>query len=529
MPWHNFCLALILLFFTSTPLKAELFASTPQKDELIIGVLANRDNLAEYEKYKVLADALSKKAPYEYKISIIDFEDIEDEIKQEKIDFLIANPSLYVMFEAQLGIMRIATLQNFHCEDRSISKFGGVIFTSSKNDFIYDIEDVKKAKDSKIVAVDKNSLGGYIALRYELLKKYGIDIQSRVEFLGNHDEVVRHVLFHPNDIGIVRTDIIEQMADKGTFDIEQIRPLISKNYPCFPFIISTELYPEWAFAAMPATSLELAKKTLVYLLDLNKSESEIIWTIPLDYNVIHKVHKFLKLPPYDAPISLKSFIATYKTQIIFMLIGSILTLILLIRLIITNKKYNHINANLNRIVHEKTRALKRVNEYLKTLVDTDDLTRIASRRYFFDHSRSYLQLSLRNRVPFFILSLDIDYFKRVNDTYGHDVGDMVLSFFCEQVAECLRKTDIFGRIGGEEFGICTIDTNKDGVIKLAEKIRSHVEKSAFKFDDISINITVSIGIAGAKENEKCIEPILRRADKALYEAKSTGRNRIAIN
>lgn len=105
MPWHNFCLALILLFFTSTPLKAELFASTPQKDELIIGVLANRDNLAEYEKYKVLADALSKKAPYEYKISIIDFEDIEDEIKQEKIDFLIANPSLYVMFEAQLGIM----------------------------------------------------------------------------------------------------------------------------------------------------------------------------------------------------------------------------------------------------------------------------------------------------------------------------------------------------------------------------------------------------------------------------------------
>ena len=531
MLWR--CLIILSIFFTFfIPINLShnnlLHAKTTQstdKNELIIGVLAHRGGMVDYTEYENLAKILTQKSSYNYKILPITFNKITTAIKENQIDFIITNPSLYVELEHQFGIMRIATLQGSFNNNFATPKFGGVLFTSSKNNKIKDIQDIQ---ESQIIAVDKNSFGGYVVLWYELMRYHGIDISKDVIFEGSHDGVVKRILSNPSEIGIVRTDIIERMSNEGSLSHGDIRILNPKMHPKFSFLCSTKLYPEWAFATLPKTPLKLAEETLVHLLHINRAESSLIWTIPLDYGDIHEVHKYLKLPPYDIPFSIQDFIQTYKFQIFIAIFILFFTLLLLIKLFLANKKYNHINVHLHKIVEEKTQALTQANQHLKSMVDTDELTQIASRRYFYTNSNNYFQLCLRNDMPLFLLSLDIDHFKKVNDTYGHQIGDEVLHFFCSNVSQCLRKSDIFGRVGGEEFGICAIDITSSGALELAEKIRHHIEITPFNKCEISINLTVSIGIAQLDKSDTTIETIVTRADKALYKAKESGRNRIEI-
>jgi diguanylate cyclase (GGDEF)-like protein len=488
--------------------------------------LANRGATVDYAEYETMAQALSQKSlTYNYKILPITFSNINSAIEKKEVDFIITNPSFYVELEFKFGIMRIATLLDSHDDDYSMPKFGGVLFASSKNSEIRTIEDIK---NSQIVAVDENSFGGYVALWYELLYEHDIDISKKVIFTKSHDKVVEQILVESDKVGIVRTDIIERMANKGVLKYDDIRIISPKTYPNFPFFISTKLYPEWAFAALPSTSLEKAEETLIGLLNLNKAESSLLWTIPLDYGKIHEVHKYLKLPPYDIPFSIQDFIQVYYYQIIIGVITLIFILTLLAKLFFINQKYNHININLHKIVNEKTKALSLANEHLKALVDTDELTKIASRRYFFDHGDAYLELCLRRGEELFLLSLDIDHFKKVNDSYGHHIGDKVLRYFCSLVSQCLRKSDIFGRVGGEEFGICAMDITSQGAMSLAEKIRQNIESNPFKEESVCINLSVSIGIAHSNQGDTSIESILNKADKALYRAKEGGRNRIVL-
>ena len=114
--------------------------------------------------------------------------------------------------------------------------------------------------------------------------------------------------------------------------------------------------------------------------------------------------------------------------------------------------------------------------------------------------------------------IDIDYFKNVNDTYGHDVGDLVLKELCSVIENLIRETDIFGRWGGEEFLLILPKTNKDEAISMATRIKNIIEEH--KFDYIP-QITVSIGVSVYNESI-----ILKDVDYALYKAKSTGRNRV---
>lgn len=525
MRWRNLCFVFIFIFLPLSPYIEAKTTIANTNQELVIGLLANRGSIVGYTEYEAMAKALSQNSKYSYKITPLTFDQVKNAIQEKEIDFLITNPSFYVELESLFGIMRIATLQGSFYNDFSLPKFGGVLFTSSKNISIRSTEDIFK---TKIVAVDRNSFGGYVSLWYELLRDYGIDISENVTFEGSHDRVIRRVLSNPREAGIVRTDIIERMIKEGSLKKDDIKLIISKVHPRFPFLCSTELYPEWAFAALSSTPSKIAEETMIKLLRLDKAESNLIWTIPLDYGDIHTAHKFLRLPPYDLPFSLNEFIKTYKYQILTFFFIIVLVLILLIKLSWANKRYNQINTSLNEIVEQKTQELTEANEHLKTLVNTDELTKISSRRYFFDLSETYLQLSIRQNKPLFLLSLDIDHFKKVNDQYGHNIGDKVLYFFCAQVSKCLRKSDIFGRVGGEEFGVCIIDTTLDGAMSLAEKIRFNIESTPFIDDKTTINLSVSIGVAFSNVEDISIETILNRADQALYEAKNSGRNRVKL-
>lgn len=162
-------------------------------------------------------------------------------------------------------------------------------------------------------------------------------------------------------------------------------------------------------------------------------------------------------------------------------------------------------------------------EGLRKEVLTDQLTGIGNRRYA-DISLERLDQAMQeSNVPFGILFVDIDHFKHVNDTWGHQVGDQVLSMVGKTLNAVLRPLDVACRWGGEEFVVLLSNTTKDGVTTVAERLRKLVEKAWIDHDDKRISVTISIGAANSDECEDAIS-VVNRADKQVYLSKEAGRN-----
>lgn len=172
---------------------------------------------------------------------------------------------------------------------------------------------------------------------------------------------------------------------------------------------------------------------------------------------------------------------------------------------------------------------KHAEERLRELATTDPLTGLANRRSFLDHAEREFGRSRRYGAPLSFLMLDMDRFKNINDIYGHDVGDMVLRSLAETGRKVLRGVDLMGRMGGEEFAVLLPETGIEEALAVAERLRANVEQSVVRDQDGGeVHCTVSLGVAQAHEDES-LHDLLRRADAALYEAKNSGRNRVARN
>ena len=192
----------------------------------------------------------------------------------------------------------------------------------------------------------------------------------------------------------------------------------------------------------------------------------------------------------------------------------------------TIQKHNDVLTELNHTLEQKvnarTQELDHAYTEMKEIASTDALTSIRN-RYFFDKAlKQEIEESNITQRSFALLVCDLDHFKQINDTYGHDVGDIVLKEFVDKVKESIGKDDIFARVGGEEFMIILPDTDTITARNLSEKIRKSIEETDFA--NIG-NVTVSIGFTMYRKNETQ-EPLLKRVDDALYKAKADGRNRI---
>ncbi|HLH11920.1 MAG TPA: PleD family two-component system response regulator [Methylovirgula sp.] len=162
------------------------------------------------------------------------------------------------------------------------------------------------------------------------------------------------------------------------------------------------------------------------------------------------------------------------------------------------------------------------------LAVVDPLTGLNNRRYFETHLSALVGQAADRGRPLSLMVLDIDHFKEVNDTYGHEAGDRVLRGFAERVRRVIRVPDLVCRLGGEEFVIVMPDTHLDVATKIAERVRAEVERERFVVaeDGSRIAVTVSIGLA-ERGHDGEPEGLFRRADRALYRAKSSGRNRVS--
>lgn len=175
---------------------------------------------------------------------------------------------------------------------------------------------------------------------------------------------------------------------------------------------------------------------------------------------------------------------------------------------------------------------KYLEEKLKQTSIRDPLTNIYNRGYVFERLYQNIELYKRERSNFSLAILDLDHFKKINDTYGHQVGDFVLKEFAEMLACKIRAYDTMGRYGGEEFVILFHNSDKVTALKTLERIAENLNDYSFKYGKEDINITFSCGIADAMEladDELSVGSIIELADKRLYEAKEMGRNNIVID
>lgn len=179
------------------------------------------------------------------------------------------------------------------------------------------------------------------------------------------------------------------------------------------------------------------------------------------------------------------------------------------------------------IVRDISKTRKTEEELLR-LASTDPLTGAFNRREFTSIAEREALRANRYHHPLSVLMLDIDHFKRLNDTYGHGAGDKALQRFTMICTNALRNVDVFGRWGGEEFIALLPETDIQGATIIAERLRKLTADNLLTYNDHKINFTVSIGIAEFKDGETSIDGVLGRADNAVYDAKKAGRDRISV-
>jgi len=169
--------------------------------------------------------------------------------------------------------------------------------------------------------------------------------------------------------------------------------------------------------------------------------------------------------------------------------------------------------------------LKDANQIADRMARTDELTSINNRRSFMELGEQITRLCHRQAKPLSALLIDVDHFKRINDTYGHSAGDGVLKHIGALLARQFRAADVCGRLGGEEFAVLLADTDAAAASAVAEKLRQTIASASVPWQAHMLNITVSIGVASHNDN---LSTLLHRADTAMYQAKTGGRNRVML-
>ncbi len=167
------------------------------------------------------------------------------------------------------------------------------------------------------------------------------------------------------------------------------------------------------------------------------------------------------------------------------------------------------------------------HEEIYRLMTVDGLTEIHNRRYFNEALEREMNRSQRYQRNLSLILFDIDFFKRVNDTFGHLAGDHLLRHIASMVKPRLRRDDIFARTGGEEFAVLLPEIAIDGARIIAEKIRRIVETSQLTYEKQVMRCTISLGVAGLRGNEARPDDLYKAADALMYQAKQAGRNRVA--
>jgi len=503
-------------------------------------LLANQSEQEVQRQWAPLAAAMNKDMPnYHFVINLYDAKKLQEIVATRQTDFVFTNPSNYLLMFKQSGLSApLATLSDLE-QGKMVRAYGGVIFTRADQSDIKNLEDMR---GKKVAIASTEAFGGYQMQAYEL-NRIGLNPREDIQLQLSgqpHDNVVNAVLAQRADIGFVRSGILESMAIEGKLDLAKIRIINRQNLPDYPVSVSTRLYPDWTFAALPQTDTQLKDEVAAFLLTLHDKQAlaQVLqingFHVPADYTPVEDMLRELHLPPFDhAPtFTLVDVWLRYRWLIVVVLISVAIILLLGFNTRRVNRhlKERSLELNLaNLQLQEENVERKEMAEKISNLAFYDPLTGLPNRRLLTHRLNAALSISSRNNLYGALLFLDLDNFKVLNDTLGHDVGDQLLIEAAKRILSCVREGDTVARLGGDEFvmllegidGNIEIASNK--VALISEKIRATLSEPYQLGDHIQYS-TPSIGVSLYLGNEKSLEVLLKSADIALYQAKNAGRN-----
>jgi len=188
----------------------------------------------------------------------------------------------------------------------------------------------------------------------------------------------------------------------------------------------------------------------------------------------------------------------------------------------------HDERDQNRDLLKEIKHRKSLEAQLRMVAERDALTGLDSRSHFMKRAEALLQRSQLEQTPFCLFMIDVDHFKRINDTWGHTRGDLILTKIAEVCEQSLRPTDVIGRFGGEEFVVGLPHTSPCDAQTVAERLKQNVEALPLKDELSGLSLSVTIGIAVAQGNDDDLDALITRADNMLYEGKRNGRNQVVM-
>ena len=367
--------------------------------EIRIGVLSFRPLEQTRQQWQATADHLNANITRGYHVTMepLFFPELDKAIDEGRFDFVLTNPEHYVTLRAQHGLAAIATLMPL-AGGHPVDSFGGVIFVRSERSDINELSDLR----GKVVSsVAQQSFGSYLIERWTLFER-GILIgeMKKVNFTGMpQDNVVQEVLTGEAEVGFVRTGVLEGMAKEGKLKLEDIKVINQQPKEAFPQLLSTELYPEWAFSAMPSVPERVIKSLSLALLNIDPEDKAAKegryygFTPPGNYAPVEAVMLRLKMNPdryeqFDLRDVLKKYVLELVGGGVLLMLGMIGTALYLAR---NNRELRNSSRERNKLDEE----LKRANASLELKVEqrTHELQKSEARfRYMFERHSSPMLL-----------------------------------------------------------------------------------------------------------------------------------------
>lgn len=348
---------------------------------LKIGVLSHRGKATATKVWKPLLAYLQKNLPaYQFQIVPVDFSEMHAFINHRRIDLLISNPGFYVELLKRHDVQPIATLEKEY-KGMRFSEFGAVIFTLKDNDAINSLEDLKQ---QRFMGVNPDAFGGFQMAR-SVLKEHNIDPYTDfadLRFSGfPHSAVVAAVATGIVDAGTVRTGILESMHNSGLINIDDFKVINTRSAPGFPYLLSTQLYPEWPIAYLSHVEPQLVEDIFATLqvmpenlISTAAGERIVSWLPPADYSGVDSVLQTLQVGPYSRlnPRATLLFLKQHLMWVIAIAILIIIMSMLMLRSYLLNRKVILARDDLEKKMFESQElreSLHRERNFLRALLD----------------------------------------------------------------------------------------------------------------------------------------------------------------
>lgn len=521
-----FACALASLWGGFVPGLAAAQSAVPKK--VVIGVLAFRGAEAALKRWSETARYLEDSIEgYSFQMLPLSLANMKKAVSEEQLDFVLTNTGNYVDLEARFGITRLATLRT-PSTVRAGNVFGAIIFTRADRQDIQSLEDLK---GKSLMAVERNGFGGF-QMAWRELKEHGIDPfedLSSLTFTGfPQGQSVQAVLEGRVDAATFRTNTLEILQAEGKINMRDFRILNAREYPGFPFALSTRLYPEWPFARMRATPQELAQKVAIALLSMPAKSPATLkgryggWTVPLDYQPVHELFRELRIGPYEdiGPITFADILKQHSHWII--LISTLLVVTIIwatwIEVLVKRRtrELSDTNIELEQQISERIRAEEDADRRRAELAHIDRLNTMGEMASGFAHELNQPLAAIVNYARGCI--------RRIHKQQCDST--MILDTLEQVTGQATRAGEVIKRIRGfvrkDEQQRTRADIN-DVIKETLAFMKRDAERQ-----NININLDLQADLPAVNidhiQVEQVILNLLRNAFEAMAETPSNTRN-----